>query len=105
MHTKRAQETYRQRIETILSDSLPLSCNADFILSSLEIPQEIKKIFVTIRRGGKAIARTSCTPQSMPVDLKACLFDTFESHGKNTPLGWKEISQWRGGETYTLEVE
>lgn len=89
--SKSIQEQNKQRIENILATSLNISCDKDFILSSPEIPPEIKKISATIRRANKAVARTSFTPEDMPIDLKKCSFDIF----KNTRVSWGDISHWK----------
>jgi hypothetical protein len=85
------QEQNKQRIKNILTTSLNISCDENFMLSSAEIPKEIHKISVTIRRSGKAVARTSFEPKEMPVDLKKCSFDIFH----NTRVSWDDISQWK----------
>jgi hypothetical protein len=102
---KNMQEKNRQRVNAILTNSLNISCDENFILSSSEIPPEITKIFATIRRGGKVIARTSFTSQEMPIDLKKCSFEPFPSLGKGKNIPWSQLSNWKAAERHTVEVE
>lgn len=95
LEEKRAlEEKTRNHIAAILAEKLTGLCDSDFIISLQNIPP-IEKIFVTIRRGKKAIARTSCNPQDMPLDLKQCTFEVFDVAAKNTRATWENISQWK----------
>lgn len=90
------QENNKKRIEEVLSNPLGISCDDTFILSAREeIPPEIKRISVTIRRNNKAIARASFAPQELPLDLKQCSFETFQHPAKERNISWSQLSQWK----------